>query len=198
MTKSLTEMSLEELWQLFPIILKKHNSEYKEWYREEKKDLLAALPKKYIERINHIGSTAVPGLLAKPTVDILLEISREAGIAKIEAELKNAGWTLMHRNEDSQELNLVFNKGYTPHGFADKVFHLHLRYLDDWDELYFRDYLIAHPKIAENYGALKKNLEAEYKNNRDGYTEAKTNFITKWTAEARKDFKNKYKINKKD
>ncbi|SFL50280.1 GrpB domain, predicted nucleotidyltransferase, UPF0157 family [Halanaerobium salsuginis] len=156
MTKPLSEMSLEELWQLFPIILKKHKTEYKEWYWEQKKNLLAALPEKYIERINHIGSTAVSGLLSKPTVDILLEISRKAGLTKVEAELKNAGWTLMHRNEKDQEINLVFNKGYTPHGFADKVFHLHLRYLKDWDELYFRDYLIAHSKIAEAYGELKK------------------------------------------
>lgn len=192
MAKSLSEMSLEELWQLFPIILKEHSPEYKNWYLEEKKILEAILPAESIKRINHIGSTAVPGLLAKPTVDILLEISREAELAKVEAELKKADWTLMHRNEEDQELNLVFNKGYTPEGFADKVFHLHLRYPDDWDELYFRDYLIAHPEIAEKYGELKKDLEAEYKNNRDGYTEAKTEFIKKHTAAARKEFKEKY------
>ena len=98
----------------------------------------------------------------------------------------------MHRNQEDQELDLVFNKGYTPQGFADKVFHLHLRYLGDWDELYFRDYLIAHPEIAEKYGGLKKKLVKEYKHNRDGYTEAKTEFIKKYTAEARKEFKAKY------
>ncbi|PUU94885.1 MAG: hypothetical protein CI947_425 [Halanaerobium sp.] len=192
MAKSLSEMSLEELWQLFPIILKEHNPEYKNWYREEKAGLTEALPAPYIKRINHIGSTAVPGLLAKPTVDILLEISRKAELAKVEAELKDAGWTLMHRNEEDQGLNLVFNKGYTPQGFADRVFHLHLRYPGDWEELYFRDYLIAHPEIAEKYGELKQKLEKEYKHNRDGYTEAKTEFIKKHTAEAKKEFQEKY------
>ena len=192
MTKSLSEMSLEELWQLFPIILKEHNSEYKNWYLEEKAEIEEALSEKYIERINHIGSTAVPGLLAKPTIDILLEISRGVELAKVETVFKDAGWTLMHRNEESEELNLVFNKGYTPQGFADRVFHLHLRYTGDWDELYFRDYLIAHPEIAEKYAKLKQKLEKEYEHDRDGYTEAKTEFIKKHTAEARIEFAGKY------
>jgi len=192
MSKSLSEMSLEELWQLFPIILKEHNPEYKNWYLEEKEKLKSILSPKSIERINHIGSTAVSELLAKPTVDILLEISSRVELSKVETKLKKAGWTLMHRNEKTEELNLVFNKGYTPKGFAAKVFHLHLRFLGDWDELYFRDYLIAHSEISEKYGKLKKGLEKRYKNNRDGYTEAKSDFIRKWTAEARKIFGQKY------
>lgn len=191
MSKPLSEMSLEELWQLFPIILKEHNPEYKNWYLEEQKKLKSILSSKIVERINHIGSTAVPELRAKPTVDILLEISIEANIEIIESKLKNSGWIVMSSEKEDQ-LNIVFNKGYTPQGFADKVFHLHLRYHGDWDELYFRDYLIAHPEIAEKYGELKKNLVKEYKNNRDGYTEAKTEFIKKYTAEARKEFREKY------
>ena len=115
-----------------------------------------------------------------------------AQVGQIESKLKNSGWTLMHRNQEDEELNLVFNKGYTPEGFADKVFHLHLRYLGDWKELYFRDYLIAHFEIAKKYGELKQKLKKEFKYNRDGYTEAKTEFIKKHTAEARKEFKEKY------
>jgi GrpB-like predicted nucleotidyltransferase (UPF0157 family) len=67
-----------------------------------------------------------------------------------------------------------------------------LRYLSDWDELYFRDYLIVYPEVAEKYGDLKKSLEAEYKNNRDGYTEAKADFIKRYTVKARKELKEKY------
>jgi GrpB-like predicted nucleotidyltransferase (UPF0157 family) len=192
MSKSFSEMSLKELWQLFPIILKEHNPEYRNWYLAEKEKLETILSEDYIERINHIGSTAVPELLAKPTVDILLEISREAELSKVETEIENSGWILMHRNKKDENLNLVFNKGYTPEGFAEKVFHLHLRYYGGWDELYFRDYLIAHPEIAEEYGELKKILEKEYKHNRDGYTEAKTEFIKTHTIEARKEFASKY------
>lgn len=71
--KELSEMTLEELWQLFPIILKEHNVHYKDWYEIQKQELLNYIDIKNIKRINHIGSSAVEGLIAKPTVDILLE-----------------------------------------------------------------------------------------------------------------------------
>lgn len=80
---------------------------------------------------------------------------------------------------------MSFNKGYTENGFAEKVFHLHLRYMDDNDEIYFRDYLIAHPKIAEEYEALKLGLWKRFEHDRDGYTEAKSEFVKKYTALAK-------------
>ncbi|APC41260.1 GrpB family protein [Clostridium estertheticum] len=80
MGKELSEMALKELWELFPIILKKHNTDYKEWYETEKQKLLSRIDRKDISRINHIGSTSVEGLIAKPTVDILLEIDNEINI----------------------------------------------------------------------------------------------------------------------
>ena len=46
---------------------------------------------------------------------------------------------------------ISFNKGYTEDGFAEKVFHLHLRYRGDNGELYFRDFLIEHPDVAKEY-----------------------------------------------
>lgn len=54
---------------------------------------------------------------------------------------------------------------------------MHLRHCGDNDELYFRDYLIEHPDIAREYEKLKLNLWKEYEHNRDGYTNAKTEFI---------------------
>ncbi|MBP2657023.1 MAG: putative glutamate-rich protein GrpB [Firmicutes bacterium] len=84
-------------------------------------------------------------------------------------------------SEYEPDLRLVFNKGYTLEGFAEKVYHLHVRHLGDWDELCFRDYLIYHPDIAVQYGNLKLKLWKEYEHNRDGYTEAKTEFVKRWT-----------------
>ena len=75
------------------------------------------------------------------------------------------------------ENGLSFNKGYTENGFAELVFHLHLRYMGDNNELYFRDYLIEYPKIAKEYEELKLRLWKEYEHNRDGYTNAKTEFV---------------------
>lgn len=191
MGKALSDMTLEELWQLFPIILKDHNPKYKEWYLTEKEEIIKALGPEDIKRINHIGSSAVEGLIAKPTVDILLEVDRRCDIGELKSKLKNAGWTLMSfRNEP--DLNMSLNKGYTPEGFAERVFHLHVRFPGDWDELYFRDYLITHSEVAKEYGELKQKLKEQYEHDRDGYTDAKTEFIDKWSRAAKKEFGGRY------
>lgn len=73
MDKCPTEMRDEELWQLFPIILIPYDTSWPEAYRSESLRLREAVGSDIV-RISHIGSTAVPGLTAKPTIDILLEI----------------------------------------------------------------------------------------------------------------------------
>jgi GrpB-like predicted nucleotidyltransferase (UPF0157 family) len=192
MGKALGEMSLEELWELFPIILKEHNPSYKEWYIIEKNEIINALGLQVIKRINHIGSSYVEGLIAKPTIDILLEVDCNCNIEEIKYLLNNAGWSLMSF-ENKEELKMSFNKGYTSTGFAEKVFHLHVRFLGDWNELYFRDYLTAHKEVAGEYGILKQSLKEQYEHNRDGYTDAKTEFIMKYTKIAREEFNDRYK-----
>ncbi len=189
--RPLTELSLEELWRLFPIVLKEHDARYAAWYEAERANVLNAVGADNALRISHFGSTAVEGLLSKPTVDILLEMDGRCDISRLTGDLEAAGWLLMRR--ENAPFSLVFNKGYTPSGFAERVFHLHARYYSDWDELYFRDYLIAHPDIAREYGELKRRLLKEYEHDRDGYTEAKTEFVERHTREARRAFPGKYR-----
>lgn len=184
-------MSLDELWELFPIILTEHNPAYKEWYVAEKIALVNVLDKENVERISHIGSTSVEGLIAKPTVDILLEIKDTCDTEKLKEDLLQAGWLLMSEDE-KQDLRLLFNKGYTVNGFAKKVYHLHVRSLYDWDELYFRDYLRTHRDVAFAYGELKKQLKVIYEHDRDGYTKSKTAFIKQYTKLAREEFGGRY------
>lgn len=191
MKKELSEMSLKELWELFPIILKEHNPQYKEWYKIAERQLFNCINNEYIKRINHIGSSAVKGLIAKPTVDILLEIGSHCNTANLIKILKTKGWVLMS-SKYKPDLKLVFNKGYTPDGFAEKVYHLHVRHLGDWDELYFRDYLIDHPDVAAQYGNLKLKLGKEYEHDRDGYTAAKTEFIRRYTDTAKLEYAGRY------
>lgn len=194
--KELNEMTLEELWQLFPIILKEHNPEYKNWYEEEKASLLENFSN-IILRINHIGSTSVENLMAKPTVDILMEISKDSNVEEIKDKLISMGWLLMHSSKEP-EFRQVYNKGYTKMGFAEKVYHLHVRYKEDWNELYFRDYLIDHPETAEKYGELKLSIWKEFEHNRDGYTEAKTEFILKVVDKARSEYGNRHGLNERN
>ena len=64
-----------------------------------------------------------------------------------------------------------------------------MRYRDDWNELYFRDYLIDHKEVAKEYEKLKVKLWKEFEHDRDGYTEAKSNFILSNTEKAEKSIK---------
>ena len=188
MSPSLEEMSLEELWQLFPIFLREHQDEWKEWYEEERLRLVSFLPEHQIVRLTHIGSTSIETIWAKPIVDILLEIPKAADMAVMRDLLLQNGFLLMSESQG----RMSFNKGYTPSGFAERVFHLHLRYEGDHDELYFRDYLQEHPAVAKNYEKLKLSLWKQYEHNRDAYTEAKTDFIKKYTKEAKKLYSGRY------
>lgn len=188
MTKALEDMSLEELWQLFPIFLREHQLEWKDWYEEERLRLLSFLPEHQIVCLSHIGSTSVETIWAKPIVDIMLEIPIETDMAIIRDLLLQNGYLLMSESQG----RMSFNKGYTPSGFAKRVFHLHLRYAGDHDELYFRDYLQEHPAVAKDYEQLKLSLWKQYEHNRDAYTDSKTDFIKKYTKEAKKLYGRRY------
>lgn len=177
MNKKLEEMSLKELWKLFPIFLVEHNKEWIQWYEEEKKSILSAVLSKIIKRISHIGSTAILEIWAKNIVDILVEVNDKADLDIVKNILINNGWLCMNMTET----RIILNKGYTEHGFAEKVFHLHIRIVGDNDELYFRDYLNEHKEIGKEYEILKLSLWKEFEHDRDGYTEAKTDFIRKYT-----------------
>ena len=181
--KPLSEMTLEELWQLFPIILSAHNPDWKKYYQEEK----ALLEKSFgrlLVRIEHIGSTAVEGLIAKPTVDILLETDPSASPETVRQTAERCGYTVMSE-KTVPEYRLDLCKGYTPQGFADKVFHLHIRHPGDWDEIVFRDYLRQNPVKVREYARLKTKLQKRFEHNRDAYTEAKGDFIRACVKEAR-------------
>ncbi|EGD31871.1 GrpB family protein [Streptococcus sanguinis] len=188
MSPSLEEMSLEELWQLFPIFLREHQDEWKDWYEEERLQLLSFLPEHQIVRLSHIGSTSVKTIWAKPIVDILLEIPKETDMTVMKDLLLQNGYLLMSESQG----RMSFNKGYTLSGFAERVFHLHLRYEGNHDELYFRDYLQEHPVVAKDYEKLKLSLWKQYEHNRDAYTEAKTDFIKNYTEEAKEIYVGRY------
>ena len=108
MRKKLSEMTLEELWELFPIFLVAHDDRWKDSFNEIGKTLTGLLSDRSVDRLSHIGSTAIQGIWAK------------------------------------------------------------------------------------EYEALKFRLWKQYEHNRDAYTDAKTDFISGWTAEARKEYGDRY------
>ena len=188
-TKPLGEMTNEELWRLFPIKLYKYNPEWHLWFKQEKAYLESVLPVGAFVRLEHIGSTSLCSIYSKGIVDILLEASDEESFAKITDALVISGYRLMSRSENRTS----FNKGYTEQGFADRVFHLHLRLRGDNPELYFRDYLLEHPSIAEEYERLKLELQKTYEFDRDAYTAAKTDFVTEYTEKSKQLYGMRYR-----
>jgi GrpB-like predicted nucleotidyltransferase (UPF0157 family) len=188
MAKKLTEMTLDELWELFPISLVEHDETWARQYEGVEaalRESLAGLP---VDRISHIGSTAVRGIRAKGIVDVLVELPEGADMEEAADRLERGGFTRMSERDGRVSLN----RGYTPDGFADEVFHVHLRFAGDNDELYFRDYLNAHPEAAAEYEALKVGLCERFEHDRDAYTEAKSDFIGKRTAQAKSEYAGRY------
>ncbi len=104
----------------------------------------------YITRISHIGSTSIQNIKTKPIVDILIEIDfNNKNVVK--DILFKGGYILMNESFDKMSLN----KGYTINGYADKVFHIHIKNFGECDELYFRDYLNEDQLKAKEYEKLK-------------------------------------------
>lgn len=181
--KSLNELTARELGQLFPIIIQDYTDKWKDCYQTEKQIIASALSSPDIVSIDHIGSTAIPGIKAKPTVDILLQLSQQADIKKLENVFLSMGYQLNER-PDNPPPHMTFVKGYSPQGFKGQAYHVHVRYKGDWDEIRFRDYLRNHDEIAKEYEALKVELAERYRNNREAYTDLKADFVkkvNKWT-----------------
>lgn len=82
--------------------------------------------------------------------------------------------------------------GFMPVAQTAFVYHLHICQPGDNDELYFRDYLNEHPEVARAYETLKLGLWKKYEHNHDAYTGAKTEFIERWTSEARRLYGKRY------
>ena len=175
MGKKLSEMTLEELWQLFPIYLTEHKPYWADWYSEEVARIKKMLPQD--TQYHHVGSTAINGIMAKPIVDIIIIVKSPDQLKQAADILQKHGCILM----STTDTRISMNKGYTENGFEEKVFHYHIRLQDDADEIYFRNYLNAHPDVAKEYEQLKLNLWKKYEHNRDAYTEAKTEFVMYYT-----------------
>lgn len=127
-------------------------------------------------QVEHVGSTAVPGLGAKPIIDIMLGVERLADIEARISDLVTQGYEYIPRWESEFPERRLFAKPQQ----QLRHFHLHAveRSTAFWhDHLLFRDFLRHHGDVASEYYALKKRLAAEFGDDREGYTNAKTAFI---------------------
>jgi GrpB-like predicted nucleotidyltransferase (UPF0157 family) len=161
-------------------------------FEREKQHLLACLPGELINRIEHFGSTAVPGLAAKPIIDILVEVtSLEETKKRIAPILESQGYDYFWRptwGDDTPPFYAWFIKR-DPGG--NRTHHIHMveHHFEHWERLLFRDYLIEHPDVAKEYQNLKNRLYNAHPHDRIVYTKGKTEFILGVTAMAKKYYK---------
>ncbi|MBI5231072.1 MAG: GrpB family protein [Coriobacteriales bacterium] len=165
-----------------PVEVVDYDPDWPASFEREKAHLLASLPAGIVVRIEHFGSTAVPGLSAKPIVDILVEVTDlEAVRREVVPILQAEGYEYFWRptfGDHGEPFYAWFIKRDPATGL--RTHHIHMvegGFDSHWERLLFRDYLIAHPEVADRYGELKRELANDPKLDRVGYTHAKSDFI---------------------
>ena len=156
-------VELTDYNQLWPVI-----------YKNEK-SIISELCADFVTKIHHIGSTSVPGMKAKPIIDILCEVNSFSD--EIKSRLLNLGFRFV---EEFQSDWQFFIKGYDDYKFI----HLHLSISKSSfteKHLIFRDNLIKYKWIADEYISLKQNLRKELFDKPKEYTFRKTEFIKKYS-----------------
>ncbi len=181
MKKSLFDLTKEDWNTLFPIELEDHNPEWKHVFEKEKNLIIDHLGSESILKIEHFGSSSVPGIKSKPYIDLLIEIPEallfdENLILKFE----EIGYTHFKVPErEGIEAYSSFGKGYNLEGEKEQVFHIHMCPKENvmWQQIAFRDYLMANPTRTKAYENLKMELAEKYKHDRGAYVLGKTAFV---------------------
>lgn len=138
--------------------------------------LRAVLPADLSVAIEHFGSTAVPGLDAKPIIDIMLVVGDRGRWNELIEPVQSLSYVYWAENPAPH--HMFFVKGMPPFG-SGRTHHVHVHRPEEARvPLAFRDYLIAHPEDAARYAALKRELAERFRTDRDAYTNAKAEFVT--------------------
>lgn len=162
-----------------------YDPRWPELFEREKAHLFAVLPGGIIRRIEHFGSTAIPGLAAKPVVDMLVEVSALDEVkAAVVPVLQSEGYDYIWRPTSGDDVPPWYAWFIKRDASGVRTHHIHMveASFPQWESLAFRDYVRAHPDVAAEYAALKRRLAVEFPNDRTAYTEGKSAFIARITA----------------
>ena len=166
------------------ILIIDYDPRWPHWFEQESANLRTTLTKDLILRVEHIGSTAIPGMAAKPVIDMLVEIpafDRAQAIAIPSLQAK--GYEYIWRS-DRPPGHMMFIKRSSPNG--PRTHHLHMAPTGHklWERLHFRDYLRANPEEAHRYAQLKRDLANRFPTDREAYTHGKSAYVKRITAKA--------------
>lgn len=167
-----------------PIIIVDYNPEWPRGYEKTAARILGAIGDKVVA-VEHIGSTAVPGLGAKPIIDIMVAVGLISDAHKCIIPLRSSGFEYTPYPDFPERL--FFRDG--PMGEGPHHLHMTEFMSSFWEaKLLFRDFLRGHGDVAQEYFLLKLQLATRYGSDREKYepyTEAKTSFIESVVARAR-------------
>ncbi|MBY5817980.1 GrpB family protein [Rhizobium leguminosarum] len=161
-----------------PVELVPHDPQWLQAFQRIRDKLLALLPQALA--IDHIGSTSIPGMMAKPLIDIDIVLPGLGHIENATRVLLAEGYE-PRGNRYDDDVWAFLSKGSVP---AERVYLCPAGNRTHLNRLAFRDYLIAHPLAATVYAALKRNLAAEFRMDGDGYTAHKREFVEAIVARA--------------
>ena len=159
--------------------LVRYTAEWKRLFEQEKTRLQAAIGP-YVLDIQHVGSTAIPGMVAKPIIDISIAVTNFEEARVCIQPIEGLGYE--YRGEFGIPRRHYFVKG------DPRTHHIHMNEIDSRDlenQVLFRDYLIQHPGLAEEYAALKAELAGRYPADREAYLDGKAPFIERVLGMAR-------------
>lgn len=142
-------------------------------FEEEKNLLMKILSGNYVA-IEHVGSTAIPGIVAKPIIDIAIGIKSLDDAERIKILLEKAGYE--HRANHGDEYRLLFIRSID----GRRICHIHLEEINGrgWNNhIKFRDYLLRSSRLRQEYMDLKLELAKKYPMDRARYTSEKADFI---------------------
>lgn len=153
-----------------------HDEQWEALFAREKRRLEPALSHWLVAPIEHIGSTAVAGLSAKPIIDMLGLIANHDAFAAAARPLRELGW--VHAPEPEDEPGRRWSWCFP--SIATRTHHLHVVEMRSsaWrDWIVFRDYLRAHPEVARDYARIKIDLAQADNTDRPRYRSGKAPFI---------------------
>jgi GrpB-like predicted nucleotidyltransferase (UPF0157 family) len=163
-----------------PVVLAEPDPAWAEAFVAECARLRARFADIPIGRIEHVGSTAVPGLVAKPIVDMLIEVPDLRTVhERMAPALEAAGYEYFWRPAGPGEAGVVYAWFIRRDASGARTHHLHMLPPGSphWDRVRFRDILRARPDLAAEYAGVKRKAAARHRNDRSAYARAKGRFI---------------------
>ena len=169
------------------VIIVDYNPLWLVLFEQEATRLRQFLDEKLIMCIEHFGSTAVPGLAAKPIIDLLVGVHSLAQAKQFAVpQLKALGYSYWSDNPDPGRM--FFVQRLPPDG--PRTHHIHMVEPNSllWERLLFRDFLRKYPNEAKRYAYLKRDLAHQFQKDREAYTNAKAEYIQSVMQKARQEF----------